>query len=101
MFSELLRAIINEESIIVARWDMVNFVSDLAQGTFIRRLANKPDFIESGKSSIDETQYAAYLTLRFSVADDLSLILGSRVIDWKRDTTDSPCDGSPMSERTG
>ncbi|WP_224794323.1 TonB-dependent siderophore receptor [Pseudomonas fluorescens] len=53
----------------------------------------KPDFIESGKSSIDETQYAAYLTSRFSVTDDLSLILGSRVIDWKRDTTDSPYDG--------
>jgi outer membrane receptor for ferric coprogen and ferric-rhodotorulic acid len=50
----------------------------------------KPDFTESGKSSIDETQYAAYLTSRFSVTDDLSLILGSRLIDWKRDTTDRP-----------
>ena len=53
----------------------------------------KPDFTESGKSSIDETQYAAYLTSRFSVTDDLSLILGSRLIDWKRDTSDRPYNG--------
>jgi outer membrane receptor for ferric coprogen and ferric-rhodotorulic acid len=57
----------------------------------------KPDFTESGKSSMDETQYAAYLTSRFSVTDDLSLILGSRLIDWKRDTTDSPY-GAPETE---
>ncbi len=53
----------------------------------------KPDFVESGKSSIDEDQYAAYLTSRFSVTDDLSLILGSRLINWKRDTSDRPYGG--------
>ena len=53
----------------------------------------KPDFAVSGKSSIDEDQYAAYLTSRFSVSDDLSLILGSRVINWKRDTSDRPYGG--------
>ena len=53
----------------------------------------KPAFTESGKSSIDEDQYAAYLTSRFSVMDDLSLILGSRVINWKRDTSDRPYGG--------
>jgi len=53
----------------------------------------KPAFSESGKSSIDEDQYAAYLTARFSVTDDLSLIVGSRVIDWKRDTSDRPYGG--------
>lgn len=51
-----------------------------------------PGFTESGKASIDENQYAAYLTSRFSVTDDLSLILGSRVINWKRDTSDRPYD---------
>ncbi|USS57935.1 TonB-dependent siderophore receptor [Pseudomonas kermanshahensis] len=54
----------------------------------------KPDFVESGKSSIDEDQYAAYLTSRFSVTDDLSLILGSRLINWKRDTSDRPYGGA-------
>ncbi|MBC3486784.1 TonB-dependent siderophore receptor [Pseudomonas sp. SWRI50] len=53
----------------------------------------KPDFVESGKSSMDEDQYAAYLTSRFSVTDDLSLILGSRLINWKRDTSDRPYGG--------
>ncbi|MGE8302981.1 MAG: TonB-dependent siderophore receptor [Pseudomonas kermanshahensis] len=54
----------------------------------------KPDFVESGKSSIDEDQYAAYLTSRFSVTDDLSLILGSRLINWKRDSSDRPYGGA-------
>lgn len=54
----------------------------------------KPTFTESGKSSIDEDQYAAYLTSRFSVSEDLSLILGSRLIDWKRDTSDRPYGGA-------
>lgn len=54
----------------------------------------KPNFTESGKSSIDEDQYAAYLTSRFSVSEDLSLILGSRLIDWKRDTSDRPYGGA-------
>ncbi len=53
----------------------------------------KPAFVESGKSSIDEDQYAAYLTSRFSVTDDLSLIVGSRLINWKRDTSDRPYGG--------
>ena len=35
----------------------------------------------------------AYLTSRFSVTDDLSLILGSRLINWKRDTSDRPYGG--------
>lgn len=52
------------------------------------------EFTESGKSSIDENQYAAFVASRFSVTDDLSLILGSRVIDWKRDTTDRPYGGT-------
>ncbi|MBM3112466.1 TonB-dependent siderophore receptor [Pseudomonas sp. P66] len=50
----------------------------------------KPDFTISGKSSMEETQYAAYLTSRLHLSDDFNLILGSRVIDWKRDTEDRP-----------
>ncbi|WP_413787306.1 TonB-dependent siderophore receptor [Pseudomonas sp. P5_152] len=57
----------------------------------------KPDFPVTGKSSIDETQYAAYLTGRFHVSDDLSLILGGRLVDWKRDTEDRPY-GTQASE---
>jgi outer membrane receptor for ferric coprogen and ferric-rhodotorulic acid len=43
---------------------------------------------------VDESQYAAYLSTRLRVTDDLSLILGSRVIDWKRDTVTSPYGGT-------
>ncbi|WP_123564481.1 TonB-dependent siderophore receptor [Pseudomonas vranovensis] len=53
----------------------------------------KPDWTISGKSSMEETQYAAYLTSRLHLTDDLNLILGSRVIDWKRDTEDRPYGG--------
>ena len=54
----------------------------------------KPAFDVTGKSSVDESQYAAYLSTRLRVTDDLSLILGSRVIDWKRDTVTSPYGGT-------
>ncbi|MCE5984627.1 TonB-dependent siderophore receptor [Pseudomonas sp. LF19] len=53
----------------------------------------KPDWTISGKSSMEETQYAAYLSSRLHLTDDLNLILGSRVIDWKRDTEDRPYGG--------
>lgn len=53
----------------------------------------KPDFPLTGKSSVDESQYAAYLSTRLRMTDDLSVILGSRVIDWKRETADSPYGG--------
>ncbi|MDY0831664.1 TonB-dependent siderophore receptor [Pseudomonas sp. SED1] len=53
----------------------------------------KPDFNVTGKSSADESQYAAYLSTRLRVTDDLSVILGSRVIDWKRETEDRPYAG--------
>lgn len=50
----------------------------------------KPAFTESGKSSQEENQYAAYLTTRLHLSDDLNLILGSRLIDWERKTEDRP-----------
>ncbi|TBV12621.1 TonB-dependent siderophore receptor [Stutzerimonas kirkiae] len=51
--------------------------------------ANRPVFNRTGKSETEETQYSAYLTSRFNLTDAASLIVGSRVIDWKRtsDTT--------------
>jgi len=46
----------------------------------------KPATPVLGKGSIREKQYAAYLTSRLHITDDLSLILGGRLTDWKRDT---------------
>ncbi|WP_347905538.1 TonB-dependent siderophore receptor [Pseudomonas purpurea] len=51
---------------------------------------SKPDFPVVDKSSTEETQYAAYLTGRFHLTDDLNLILGGRLVDWKRDTEEGP-----------
>lgn len=48
--------------------------------------APKPATPVVGKGSIREKQYAAYLTSRLHVTDDLSVILGGRLTDWKRDT---------------
>ncbi len=48
----------------------------------------KPDFSVSGKSYMDEKQYAAYATTRLNLADDLKLIVGGRLTDWKRDNKD-------------
>lgn len=45
----------------------------------------KPDMNPTGHLSQKETQKAAYLTSRFHVTDDLSFILGGRLIDWKND----------------
>ncbi|MFR0672837.1 TonB-dependent siderophore receptor [Enterobacterales bacterium AW_CKDN230030176-1A_HGKHYDSX7] len=44
----------------------------------------RPDTTPVGKTYIEENQYAAYLTGRFHVTDDLAVILGGRVTDWKR-----------------
>ena len=57
----------------------------------------KPDFAVSGKSSMEENQYGAYATTRLNLADDLKLIIGGRLTDWKRDTEDYSY-GSPASE---
>ncbi|BAN49825.1 TonB-dependent receptor [Metapseudomonas resinovorans] len=46
--------------------------------------ANVPTFNKVGESSVKEDQYAAYLTTRLHLTDSTSLILGSRVVDWKR-----------------
>ncbi|WP_208642792.1 TonB-dependent siderophore receptor [Pseudomonas sichuanensis] len=54
----------------------------------------KPPFNVTGKSTTDETQYAAYLATRLHATDDLSILLGSRVVDWHRDIEDKPYDAA-------
>ncbi len=48
--------------------------------------ANRPNFDMTGKTDTEETQYSAYLTSRFNLTDATHLILGSRVMDWRRDS---------------
>ncbi|MDD2131918.1 TonB-dependent siderophore receptor [Pseudomonas sp. 17391] len=46
-----------------------------------------PDAIhtKSSEDALDETQDGVVTSVRWSLADDLSLITGARVIDWRRD----------------
>ncbi|MFP3571115.1 hypothetical protein SB772_44495, partial [Paraburkholderia sp. SIMBA_030] len=46
-----------------------------------------PDAIhtKSSEDALDETQDGLVTSVRWSLADDLSLITGARVIDWRRD----------------
>ncbi|MPT27469.1 MAG: TonB-dependent siderophore receptor, partial [Achromobacter sp.] len=46
--------------------------------------SNTPDFVKAGQTNTKETQYSAYLTTRFKLADPTSLIAGARVINWER-----------------
>lgn len=48
-----------------------------------------PDAIytKSSQDALDETQDGLAASVRWSLADDLSLITGARVIDWQRDET--------------
>ena len=46
----------------------------------------QPDTTAQGKNLIVENQYAAYATTRLNVTDDLKVILGTRVTDWKRNS---------------
>lgn len=48
--------------------------------------ANRPTFDMTGKTDTEETQYSAYLTSRFNLTDATHLILGSRIMDWRRDS---------------
>lgn len=48
--------------------------------------APKPVFNKIGESDLTETQYAAYLTSRWHLTDAASLILGTRVVDWNRES---------------
>ena len=46
--------------------------------------SNKPNFVKAGETNTKETQYSAYLTSRFKLADATSLIAGARVTNWER-----------------
>lgn len=48
--------------------------------------ANRPTFDMTGKTDTEETQYSAYMTARFNLTDATHLILGSRIMDWRRDS---------------
>jgi outer membrane receptor for ferric coprogen and ferric-rhodotorulic acid len=61
----------------------------------------KPPFNVTGKSTTDETQYAAYLATRLHATDDLSILLGSRVVDWHRDIEDKPYDRAHQDRGIG
>ncbi len=61
----------------------------------------KPSFTKTGASDLTETQYAAFLTSRWHLTDKASLILGSRVVDWNRESKDWLYSGSnSKAERT-
>ncbi|MFK3683177.1 TonB-dependent siderophore receptor [Pseudomonas sp. NPDC088890] len=63
--------------------------------------APKPRFTKIGESDLTETQYAAYLTSRWHLTDAASLILGTRVVDWNRETTNRIYGGATTkTERT-
>lgn len=47
----------------------------------------KPDQItKTGVTDTNETQYSAYMSMRFHLSDATSLLLGGRVTDWKQNT---------------
>ncbi|CAM4050387.1 Outer-membrane receptor for ferric coprogen and ferric-rhodotorulic acid [Pseudomonas reidholzensis] len=63
--------------------------------------APKPSFTKVGESDMTETQYAAYLTSRWHLSDAASLILGTRVVDWNRESKSQVYGGaSSKTERT-
>ncbi|WP_256930643.1 TonB-dependent receptor [Pseudomonas sp. ABC1] len=44
----------------------------------------KPDFIDYGNNVRNEFQYSAFASSRFQLTDSTDLLLGGRVIDWRR-----------------
>lgn len=46
---------------------------------------SEPTFTQTGNTETQEHQYSAYLSSRWKLTDATSLLLGSRLTDWKRD----------------
>ena len=46
---------------------------------------SQPSFTRTGNTSMQETQLGAYLSSRLQLGHATSLLLGSRITDWKRD----------------
>lgn len=59
----------------------------------------KPDLQAYGRIDYEEQQGAAYGSTRLRLTDDLSFILGARVIDWENTIKNEYYDGTP-SDRT-
>jgi outer membrane receptor for ferric coprogen and ferric-rhodotorulic acid len=55
--------------------DIFNWASEVSQ----------PSFPQTGNTSMQENQLGAYLSSRLQLSDATSLLLGSRITDWKRD----------------
>ncbi|TCM67555.1 outer membrane receptor for ferric coprogen and ferric-rhodotorulic acid [Acinetobacter calcoaceticus] len=48
----------------------------------------RPDFQQQGRSILDEKQYGAFAAVNLQLLDPLKLILGSRVSQWERRSTE-------------
>ncbi|KAF1069103.1 MAG: Ferric-pseudobactin BN7/BN8 receptor [Pseudomonas citronellolis] len=59
--------------------------------------APRPDTTPVGKNVIEENQYAAYASSRWNLRDDLKLLVGGRVTDWKRSSDNTPYNGTATS----
>lgn len=59
---------------------------------------SSPEFIKSGMTHFAERQTGVYSTVRLKPADGVSVILGARVTDWERSSTDRYFDGTPSSQ---
>lgn len=46
----------------------------------------KPEYRNTGKGNGDEHQYSAYLSTRLRLTDTTTLLIGSRLTDWKKDS---------------
>ncbi|GAB7532231.1 TonB-dependent siderophore receptor [Pseudomonas sp. 3A(2025)] len=46
----------------------------------------KPEYRATGKSNGDEHQYSAYLSTRLHLTDSTTLLIGSRLTDWKKNS---------------
>ena len=59
----------------------------------------EPPFPETGTFEENERQSAVYAATRLRPTDDLSVILGGRVTDWRRKDVNSPFDGDESTTR--
>lgn len=60
--------------------------------------AARPNFVSSGKTLTDTTEYSAYVTTRFNLTDATHLILGSRVVDWESEAVTKNVNGRRSTE---
>ncbi|MBB2494339.1 TonB-dependent siderophore receptor [Aquipseudomonas ullengensis] len=70
--------------------------------TWDGKTPGKPDLQAYGRMDFSEEQDAAYASTRLRATDDLSFILGARLIDWENKVTYDYDDGTPsdVSDRS-